>query len=179
MKSLKKLTVTAIAAGAVAFSALSVAHPASSEKGGWHHGKPMHHGEVATSPMFEGRGFDRMSEKLELTDAQRDEIRKVIAESRDASKPLREKLHANIAAERAALEARASERELKKLARATADSRVELILSHRAVEEKISRLLTDDQRARLEQHRADRKAKMLDRIERRQSEAKDKDVVTE
>ncbi|MFA5632106.1 MAG: Spy/CpxP family protein refolding chaperone [Porticoccaceae bacterium] len=179
MNSVKKIAITAIAIGAVGFSALSLAHPADRHKGGWHGGKHMHHGEMAGAHFYQGRGLERMAKQLELTDAQKEEIKKIVAESRDAAKPLREKLQASMEAERTAFADDSSERELKKLARATADSRVDLMLHHRAAQEKVEQVLNDDQKTRLEQQRAERKAKMAERMEKRQGKRKSDESVTE
>ena len=179
MNSVKKIAITAIAIGAVGFSALSLAHPADRERGGWHGGKHMHHGDMAGAHLYQGRGLERLAKHLELSDTQKEEIKTIVAESRDSAKPLRDKLQASMEAERTAFADGSSERDLKKLARITADSRVDLMLHHRAVQEKVVQVLNDDQKTRLEQQRAERKAKMAERMEKRQGKTKSDEAVTE
>lgn len=73
-------------------------------------------------------------------------------------------------AERNGFTSASDEHTLKALARATADSRVDLLLNQRTTEKSIEQLLTDEQKAQLEQHKVDREEKRAKRMERKQAQ---------
>ena len=131
-----------------------------------------HHGELRGSPVHD---IKRMATKLELSTEQQGEIKAIVEKSKEETQVLREKMKANMQAERKAMEAQPSERELKKLARATADSRVDLMMHHFSVEDQVKKVLTKEQSERMQQLRDERKAHFQERAEKHRKSTNSKE----
>jgi len=174
MKIEKKVLATTVMISAMAMSGLTLAGQGdgSGDSAGTgdkvegkpkHHHRDRHHGSMMGGKRDGGKGFERMVQKLDLSEEQQQHIKDVRKASREEAKPLRKQLKENMHAEREAMEASASETELKKLARNTADSRVDLMLYGRKTEDKVREILTPEQIAQLDQLKAERKERRAEK----------------
>ena len=130
-------------------------------------------------PMMDGHpGLGNLPEhlvkRLNMTEEQRGELDKLRESSRAKVESLRNTMRENAAAERQAIESGASEKELRKLARKSADAKVDLIVYGKDVEKKIQAILTDEQLAELEKIKAERKARWEERQKERKERREDK-----
>lgn len=164
----KKSILATVVAGLAISSVAAFACPGPEDRGGKgeyrHHSKESryHEGSFHESHFWLGK----ISEKLDLSDEQKGEIKDVLNQAKDEARPLRETLRDSRKAEREAADAGAKASELKKLAHKTADARVELMLHGKTVEGRVRSVLTDDQQAQLDQLKATRRAHMEARAER-------------
>ena len=113
-----------------------------------------------------GRRMEKMAERLDLSDEQRAEMEKIHQSAGESMAPLHEKMKAGMKAEREALENGASEVELEKLAAETAKARVALMIHRRDVKQQVTAVLTEEQKAKLAEMKAERRAKMEERREK-------------
>ncbi len=133
---------------------------------GYHKG--MHHGKGDA-----GKGMERLVEKLELSEEQRTNISEIHRTGREASRALHRQMRENSRAEREALKAGADEAQLLELARKTAEARVALMLRHREMQENVQAVLTEEQRAELEELNAEREARWREHRKKWQHKRKD------
>ncbi|HLS99645.1 MAG TPA: Spy/CpxP family protein refolding chaperone [Porticoccaceae bacterium] len=130
----------------------------------FHHGGPMH----------AERWLGRLGDKLALTEEQKADIKTIIDGGKDERKALKEAADKAREAEFNAIHGREGERTLRKLARASADARVDLMLHGFDTEKRIDKVLTDEQRAKLAEMKAERMARMQEHREKRQERMKEK-----
>ena len=170
MNTVTRVWLTAAIMGSVAASGFAVAEYGAGKGGdgeGRQGGKHMyHHGGMYGGKAGPERWLGHMAEKLELNEAQKAEVKGILEAAKADAQPLRERMRANMKAEREAFESGADEVALKKLARETADTRVELMVHGQALEQKVRAVLTAEQNAELDAHKAKRKAQMEARMEK-------------
>jgi periplasmic protein CpxP/Spy len=157
MKNVKSLIVAGMLAGTFGMTLPAFAQPPGGVGGPGYHGKT---NDGKYGGPSERRWVERMIGKLDLSDEQKAQVKEISDESRDKAKPLMEEMRSGMLKERAALDDGASERALKKLARQSAETRVDLMLIARDTEVRIREILTDEQRQKLDQMKATRKAHM-------------------
>ena len=100
------------------------------------------------------RYLQQLRKDLGLTDEQTRQIRAIVSDRRNQLAPLRERCHADRTAMRAAMRrGDLNEEELRQTAHRQADCRVDGLLQRRSARERISALLTPEQRTRWEERR--------------------------
>lgn len=124
-------------------------------KQGGHH--QFHH---AGPGMGGERWLARMGDKLELSDDQKAKIKDISDKSGEKRTALKEASNKAREAEMKAIHGRENEKTLRKLARDSADARVDLMVHGFEVEKRINEVLTQEQRDKLDAIKAERKAKM-------------------
>ena len=100
---------------------------------------------------------DRVAERLELSAAQRDQVKGLVAEARRAVAALRQEAEGLEAEARAAYEEGRRGR-AERLVRRSARVRAEVVIRGMRTREQVLALLTPDQAARLKQYLAQRRA---------------------
>ena len=109
---------------------------------GWHHHKGRHH------------GMHRFLEKLNLTDAQKDQIHAIVTEERANIKPLVQKLKEGRNELRAATKEGAfDEQQVRSLASKQASTITEMIVAKQRMKARIFKVLTPEQRAQAQKLR--------------------------
>lgn len=145
-------------------------------QGGYHHYQHGSHG------MHGERWLAHMGDKLALTDDQKAKIKEISDKSREEREALREASSKAREAEMNAIHARESEGTLRKLARDSADARVDMMVHGFDMEKRINDVLNQEQRDKLEAIKAERMAKMQERKQQRMEkhqERKDKKAAQE
>ena len=169
MKSNSKLMVAALVAGMTAGGvglAQAGDHRGSNGDGGkhgYHHGS---HHDMEHGGKHGGKMLGRALRKLDLSDEQKAQLKEVREAAQNESKPLRDTMHDQRRAEREALAAGADEKTLKKLARDSADTRVELMLHGREVRERMMAVLTAEQKQQLQEMKAEHEANRAERMKK-------------
>ncbi|HSM00419.1 MAG TPA: Spy/CpxP family protein refolding chaperone, partial [Candidatus Limnocylindria bacterium] len=103
------------------------------------------HGKYRT--MGPGKRIDRMAKKLNLTEAQKEQVKAILASERDKAEPLRQQLAENRENLRKAIEAEPfKEATVRALAQSQNEARVELVVSRARAKSQIYALLTPEQR---------------------------------
>lgn len=169
MNTAKKTLVAATLIGGCVLSAIALADPMAERCGCGPMGAEGHHRHGWGGPgesMGAAGWMGFVTRKLDLSPAQEEEVKAILEQGREDARPLRQELSESRAKERRAIEEGASERALKKLARASADKRVELVVLGRAIEERVRGLLTAEQSEQLANHKAARKERMQKRMEK-------------
>lgn len=169
MNTVKNMLAAVTWVAGSALSGLALAEPMGDRCGCMSMGAEEHHRHGWSGPgepMGAAGWLGHMSERLELSPAQEEEVKAILAQAREDARPLRQKLAESRSKERQAFEEGASEKALKKLARASADQRVELVVLGRTIEEKVRGVLTAEQSERLASHKAARKERMQKRMEK-------------
>jgi len=106
--------------------------------------KGFHGQHGATGP---GKRIDRMAKKLNLTEAQQEQMQAILASERDTVKPLRHQLAVNRLNLRKAIEAEPfEEATVRALAESQNKARIELVVSRARAKSQIYALLTPEQR---------------------------------
>ena len=95
----------------------------------------------------------KMGRALNLTDAQREQIRAIVKQTAEANADVRDQLKSIREQERAAIKAGGSESELKNLAQSAAPVMAQLHGSRLVAQAKIYALLTPEQRQKMDQMR--------------------------
>jgi Spy/CpxP family protein refolding chaperone len=108
-----------------------------------------------------------MAAALNLTDAQKDQIQKIMEDTRTKNETIFEQMKSIREQELAAIKAGKSEAELQSLANSGAPLRTQLHLSHLVAQSKIYQVLTPEQRAKLEELRNDARGRMQNFRQRR------------
>lgn len=102
--------------------------------------------------------------RLDLSDAQRDQIRAILDAERESMRTLREATQQSREATRDALHAeKVNAGEVRRLAHEQADRRVDLQLARQQTREKIDAVLTAEQRQQLQQQREQRQQRREER----------------
>ncbi len=106
---------------------------------------------------------------LDLTEAQRQQVRQLTEQYREQTKPLMDRVQAAQEARRQALEAIPfNEQQIRSASQALAEVEVELAVQRGRFQSDVYALLTPEQQARLQKMRADREARMKERMGRLQ-----------
>ena len=115
--------------------------------------------------MVEGLGL----RALDLTEAQREQVRQLTEQYREQTKPLMDRVQTAQQARRQALEAIPfNEQQIRSAAQALAEAEVELAVQRGRFQSDVYAVLTPEQQARLQKMRADREARMKERMDRLQ-----------
>lgn len=170
MKTTRRTTMwmaaAALALGSFGLAEVVSAQPAESR--GWGRGMPgMRHG----GPMMDGPGRDGglLLRQLDLTDAQRDQIRAINEAHRDEARALGEKARAAREAMRHAMRAETvDESAIRAASAATAEVQAERALLGARIRAEINQVLTPEQREKAKQLAAEREQRMKQRLEQRQ-----------
>jgi Spy/CpxP family protein refolding chaperone len=108
-----------------------------------------------------------MAAALNLTDAQKEQIQKIMKDTRTKNEAILEQMESIREQELAAIKAGKSEAELQSLANSGAPLRTQLHLSHLVAQSKIYQVLTPEQRAKLEELRNQAKDRIQNFRQRR------------
>jgi protein CpxP len=139
--TIKKIVLAAgfiAAAGSLALST-AVADPGF--------GRPGMRGRMGGAPLFS---------QLQLSDTQRSQIRDIFANNRDTIRPLMQQLHEKQAALRQSTEGNFDEAAVHAQAQDIASIQAQLIVARAHIRNQVLGVLTDDQKARLSELRAER-----------------------
>lgn len=144
-------------------------HSGDGAEGKHHGGKEgrYHHFHSAERGMHGERWLTHMGEKLELSDAQKEQIKAITDAASAEKKALREASSNAREAEMNAIHNRETEKNLRKLARDSADARVDMLVYGFDTEKRVDAVLTETQRAKLAEIKTERSAKMQEHKERR------------
>lgn len=159
MKNWKAVAGSLVLAGALAAPGMSLA----SGGGGHHHGP--HHSKH--------RMFQHMAEKLELTEGQKAQLKADRDANREAQKAQREKrreIHKQL---REAIESGADQATLDQLGAELGKLQVARMQAMHEQHRQFEAILTDEQKTKLEQMRAERKARWEERRTRRTERRRD------
>jgi len=97
--------------------------------------------------MGPGKRIDRIAEKLNLTEAQKEQVKAILASEREKAEPLRQQLAENRKNLRKAIEAQPfDEATVRTLAAKQNETRVELVVSRARARSQIYALLSPEQR---------------------------------
>lgn len=97
--------------------------------------------------MGPGKRIDRMAKKLNLTEAQKEQVKAILTSERDKAEPLRQQLAENRENLRKAIEAEPfNEATVRALAQSQNETRVELVVSRARTKNQIFALLSPEQR---------------------------------
>ena len=106
---------------------------------------------------------------LDLTEAQREQVRQLTEQHRQQTRALVERAHASGDAQRQAMEAPAfNEQQVRAAAQALAEVQTDLAVQQARLRSDIYALLTSEQQQRLQQMQAEREARQTERRERMQ-----------
>jgi len=156
MKKLtKSIVVSALIAGALGLASMTSAMPFGEDSGcgrsdqrmGWGHKRG-------------NRGFnlDRMAKKLDLTDDQQSQIEAITADAKSQMNDLRQEMQANRKALRELTQqSLLDEAEVRNVADTQGDLKADMIVLRAQRHAKIAAILTEDQRAQLEEMRGKRR----------------------
>ncbi|HEY1373988.1 MAG TPA: Spy/CpxP family protein refolding chaperone [Candidatus Binatia bacterium] len=136
----KKIVLTA---GAVAISGSLALSTAIADPGFGH-------------PGMRGRMGAPLFSQLQLSDTQRSEIHDIFTNSRDTIRPLMQQLHEKQAALRQSSEGTFDEAAVKAQAQDIASIQAQLIVARAQIHNQVLGVLTDEQKARLSELRAER-----------------------
>lgn len=125
------------------------------------------HSQFHGGPMHGERWLAHMGDKLQLSETQKADIKAIADESKAERESLRNASKEARQAEMTAIQARESERTLRKLARKSADARVDMMVHGFEMEKRIDAVLTEEQRDKLAAMKAERKTKMEERRQQR------------
>lgn len=128
-----------------------------------HEGRWQHHKGEGGYHDGDGAHLQRMTERLQLTDDQRNNIEGIFKSAREEGEVLRSKSREAKVAVKDALRNGAAEKELRKLARAAADARVDLMLHKRRTHAAAEAELTGEQKAEMQIWREEMKAHWRER----------------
>ncbi|SDJ58249.1 Spy/CpxP family protein refolding chaperone [Microbulbifer yueqingensis] len=146
-----------MAASVVVASALAIPGFAMAD----HHG---HHGDKG--PHHE-RMLERMAEKLELTEEQKAQIKANHEANRAEHRKLREEMHKVREEVSEALDSGADQATLDELASRLGALQIEKMRQRREMHEQLKAVLTDEQKAKLEQMHSERKDRWKERRQKR------------
>ena len=105
--------------------------------------------------------------EIELTDAQREQVRQLVQQQRESSRALFERAQAARVAQRQAMDAIPfSEPAVRAAMAAMAEVEADLAVQEARLQSEIYGLLTPDQQERLQKVRADREARLKERLAR-------------
>jgi Spy/CpxP family protein refolding chaperone len=145
---------------------LALAHAAAAQPGPF---GPDGHGRRGPGMKGEGRQGGMMLRGLDLTDAQRTQVRSVFEQHEAEIRALTEKVRtAHRAQHDAAAAVPFDEAQVRARAEEAAAAQTELAVLRARIHGEVFQLLTPEQRAKAQQLRADREKRMQERGERRQ-----------
>jgi periplasmic protein CpxP/Spy len=150
-RTTKTLIAASLAAGALTLGAAQWAVASPGARGdcyGGRHAHMMHHDGG------DERHLDRMTERLGLSDAQRAAVRDIFSQSQPQLREVHDKLRANREALRALTAADAlDENRLRTLAQEQGQLHAEMIVQRSRVHSEIHKVLTPEQRERMQERR--------------------------
>lgn len=121
-------------------------------------------------------GFGRMAEKLNLTDAQKEQLKQITEASRAKIKPLMESLRANHQKmETLTANGQFDEAQVQAAAQEQAQISAQLIVEKARVKAQMFQILTDEQKAQAAQMKEQMKNKMKERFKNRGQRNAEKD----
>ncbi|MGB9179136.1 MAG: Spy/CpxP family protein refolding chaperone [Pyrinomonadaceae bacterium] len=173
MKTKKIVGALVLAAGLVTTGAIGFAQQqgAAQEKNG------EQRGERQWKRDGEGKGrhgmhdgFGPFARGLNLTDAQKEQMKQIAARYHESNKAMREQMRAQRGGEAGAFDGTFNESAVRAAAQARANAQVEMEVSHARMMSEMYAVLTPEQKAQLAQQREQWKQKMNERRERRNSE---------
>ncbi|MBS1792462.1 MAG: Spy/CpxP family protein refolding chaperone [Acidobacteria bacterium] len=116
---------------------------------------------------FGGPHFERLFEKLNLTEEQKTQVKQIIEDSKTRVKPLMESLRANHEQmEKLGKDGVYNEEQVTQLAAAQADTMKQLIIEKEKTKAQIFAVLTPEQRAQAEQMKEQFKERFKERFKR-------------
>jgi Spy/CpxP family protein refolding chaperone len=122
-------------AAALAFGGFTLNHARAAEK---------------SAPEMRGKIFQRIVERLELTDAQKAEVKKVLSSEKENLKPLLTSLHEARTNLRAAIRAKdANESSVRAASAKVAGAEADLAVERMKIFAKLSPILTEEQRTKI------------------------------
>ncbi|MFI2810541.1 MULTISPECIES: Spy/CpxP family protein refolding chaperone [Microbulbifer] len=148
----KKFAGSLVLASAVAVPGITLAGDH-----GNHHGKGHHHQEM----------FDRMADKLELTEGQRAQLEANREAGREKRRELRKEMHELRSQVREALDSGADQATLDSLAAKLGALEIKKMQQRHERHEQFQAILTDEQKAKLEQMHSERKERWKERRKQR------------
>ncbi len=135
--------------------------PPDDSQQGEHHGKEWHKGCH--------RGMHRFLEKLNLTDAQKEQVRSIMTEERAKMKPLKDKLKEGHKEMQAATKDGAfDEAQVRSIASKQASTITEMMVIRQRIKTRIYKILTPEQRAEAQKLRNAWKEKHKEHMEQKQ-----------
>ncbi|WP_323844832.1 Spy/CpxP family protein refolding chaperone [Microbulbifer magnicolonia] len=162
MKNWKAMASSLVLAGALAAPGMTLAFGGDNHHGGPHH--------------FKGHFFEQMAEELDLTEGQKAQLKANREANREARKAQREQMRALHEQLREAIDSGADQATLDKLGAELGKLQVAKMQEMQQHRKEFEALLTPDQKAKLEQLKAEReerwKERRQKRAERRQEEQK-------
>lgn len=147
-------------AGSLVLAAALAAPGVSMAFGGEEHG-PRHH---------KHKMFERMAEKLDLTEGQKAQLKADRDASRDAHMAQRKEMHELREQLREAIDSGADQATLDKLSAELGRQEVAQMQQRRQMQEQFESILTDEQKAKLEELKSERKERWQKRREERQEQ---------
>lgn len=108
----------------------------------------------------------KMAEELNLTEDQKSAMQKIHQQAREASMPARKEMKASRSSEKEALISGADEQALKAIAVKTSEHRVDLMLIRHKAHEEMMAVLTPEQKSRMEELHAERRALHEERMKK-------------
>ena len=163
---MKKFTIAIIAITVVAFGGIFVFGQKSDTTGeGKGFGKAGHH---QMRGMRAKHGMGMLLRGLDLTDAQKEQVKSIISASREGSKPLREQVQANHKQIQALSENGSfDEAAVSELANRQGALHAQMIVERERVKSQIFAILTPEQKAKAAEMKAQFKQKMQERMKNR------------
>lgn len=156
MKATKNVLYGLWVTGLLASASVLAGHPGCGPEAG-HDGMPMH-----------GRMWDRMVEKLDLSEQQQEQIKGIRESARERVEVNREAMKASRDKIQAALAAGADETKIQQLLIEQSAGKAKAIVARAQVHREIQAVLTDEQREKLAEMKARKKAKMEERSSKHQ-----------
>ena len=153
----KTLMGSLILASAVALPGAAFAGDHHGHHGDDHHGKGHHMQEM----------FDRMAEKLELTEAQKAQVKAKREAHHDALKSLKKQKRELRDEIRTALDSGADQTKLDGLAAQLGAVELRMMQQHHQMHKELESILTDEQKAKMEQMRKEHRERRMERHEGR------------
>ena len=146
-----------VLASAVALPGGAFADEHHGQHGGGDHGKGHHMQEM----------FDRMAEKLDLTEEQRAQLKTKREAHHDALKSLKKQKHELRDEIRTALDSGADQTKLDGLAAQLGAVELRMMQQHHQMHKELESVLTDEQKAKMEQMRSEHQERRMKRREER------------
>ena len=117
---------------------------------------------------FGGKGFERIAEKLNLSDEQKAQVKTILEDSKKRIKPLMESLKANHEQiENLGTDGVFNEAQVQQIAAAQAETTKQLVIEKEKTKAQIFAVLTPEQRTQAVQWKAQMKERFKDRFKKR------------
>ncbi|MFC6632223.1 Spy/CpxP family protein refolding chaperone [Microbulbifer taiwanensis] len=156
MKNWKAMAGSLVLAGTLAVPGMTMAF------GGDNHHRDPHH--------YKGHFFEHMAEELDLTEGQKAQLKANRDANRDAHKAQRKQMRELHKQLRQAIESGADQATLDSLGTELGKLQVAKMQERHQMRTQFEAILTDEQKAKLEQLKAERKERRKERRERRQDD---------